>query len=188
MKTSTIAIAGLSATAFIAYCIYFDKKRRSHPDFKKKLLEKRKSEKHAAANKGKVVFPDLRNVAEVQQFFLQQVQLGEELLAAGQIDEGIDHLTNAVAVCGQPQQLLGVLQASLPPEVFAKLTENLSTIGERLATSPSMKGLQKPASSPKITELSEQSEKQAPAVSAAPSSPASSNNIVDVDELEWKWI
>ena len=28
--------------AVIGYCIYFDHKRRSHPDFKKKLREKRR--------------------------------------------------------------------------------------------------------------------------------------------------
>jgi len=31
--------AGVSATLFIGYCIYFDKKRHDDPDFKKKLRE-----------------------------------------------------------------------------------------------------------------------------------------------------
>lgn len=34
-----VALAGGLGLAFVGYCVYFDKKRRSHPDFKKKLLE-----------------------------------------------------------------------------------------------------------------------------------------------------
>ena len=32
-------IAGVCGTFFLGYCIYFDKKRRSDPQFKQKLLE-----------------------------------------------------------------------------------------------------------------------------------------------------
>lgn len=31
--------AGVSATLFIGYCIYFDKQRHNDPDFKKKLRQ-----------------------------------------------------------------------------------------------------------------------------------------------------
>ena len=61
----------------------------------------------------------------MQRFFLQEVQLGEELLASGDIDNGVDHLSNAVAVCGQPQQLLGVLQQTLPAQVFQLLIQRM---------------------------------------------------------------
>ncbi|QQP51774.1 Mitochondrial import receptor subunit TOM20 -like protein, partial [Caligus rogercresseyi] len=32
---------GLSAAAFLGYCIYFDRQRRTAPDFRQKLREKR---------------------------------------------------------------------------------------------------------------------------------------------------
>lgn len=35
-KTAIGIAAGLAGTLFIGYCIYFDKKRRSEPDYKKK--------------------------------------------------------------------------------------------------------------------------------------------------------
>ena len=38
-RNTALVIAGICGTAFIGYCIYFDKKRRSDPDFKKKLRE-----------------------------------------------------------------------------------------------------------------------------------------------------
>lgn len=51
----------------------------------------------------------------------------------------MDHLTNAIAVCGQPQQLLQVLQQTLPPPVFQMLLTKLPTISQvapPLAASP----------------------------------------------------
>ena len=61
--------------------------------------------------------PDFSEQEAVQRFFLQEVQLGEELLATGDIQNGVEHLSLAVAVCGQPHSLLSVLQQTLPPQV-----------------------------------------------------------------------
>ena len=36
LALATIAGAGI---CFVGYCIYFDRKRRSHPDFRKRLNE-----------------------------------------------------------------------------------------------------------------------------------------------------
>ena len=38
-KNLVAAVAGGVGLAFIGYCFYFDKKRRSDPDFKKKLRD-----------------------------------------------------------------------------------------------------------------------------------------------------
>lgn len=93
--------------------------------------------------------PDMRDYEAVQRFFIKEVQLGEELLAAGNnltkptrlywwphsddsgdIDNGIEHLSSAVAVCGQPQQLLQVLQQTLPPQVFHLLLQRLPIVSQ----------------------------------------------------------
>ena len=58
------------------------------------------------------------------------MELGEELLASGDLDGGIEHLANAVAVCGQPQHLLQVLQKTLPPQVFHLLIQRLPSVGQ----------------------------------------------------------
>lgn len=68
----------------------------------------------------------------VQRFFLQEIQLGEELLAAGDLENGVDHLGNAVAVCGQPNDLLQVLQQTLQPNVFHLLIQRLPAVAPRL--------------------------------------------------------
>jgi import receptor subunit TOM20 len=51
-------------------------------------------------------------------------------VSAGDYEKGVDHLTNAIAVCGQPQQLLQVLQQTLPPPVFQMLLTKLPTISQ----------------------------------------------------------
>uniref|UniRef100_A0A5F8HDL1 Mitochondrial import receptor subunit TOM20 homolog n=1 Tax=Monodelphis domestica TaxID=13616 RepID=A0A5F8HDL1_MONDO len=82
---------------FIGYCMYFDRKRWSDPNFKK-----------------------------------------QELLAQGEHEKGVDHLTNAIALCGQPQQLLQVLQQTLPPPVFQMLLTKLPTISQRIVSVQSL--------------------------------------------------
>ncbi|KAJ8665765.1 hypothetical protein QAD02_007427, partial [Eretmocerus hayati] len=58
------------------------------------------------------------------------VEMGEELLAQGDLEGGTEHLANAVAVCGQPHQLLQVLQTTLPPHVFHLLLQRLPATGQ----------------------------------------------------------
>ncbi|KAJ8956970.1 hypothetical protein NQ318_012134 [Aromia moschata] len=101
---------------------------------KKKLRQRRRAKK-AAASSGKhttTVFPDMKDHEAVQRFFLQEIQLGEELLAAGDLENGVDHLGNAVAVCGQPNDLLQVLQQTLQPNVFHLLIQRLPAVAPRL--------------------------------------------------------
>jgi len=138
LSKSALSIAAAGAgLAFVGYCIYFDHKRRSDPLFRTKLREKRKKARLNAKEQAKSnsQIPDLPDSESMQRFFLQEVQLGEELLATGDIENGVDHLSNAVAVCGQPQQLLQVLQTSLPPQVFQLLLLKLPIAGKRIAAS-----------------------------------------------------
>lgn len=133
-KTAIGIAAGVAGTLFLGYCIYFDHRRHSDPDFKKKLHERRRAKKNATGG-GKqknTVFPDMKDHEAVQRFFLQEIQLGEELLAAGDLENGVDHLGNAVGVCGQPNDLLQVLQQTLQPQVFHLLIQRLPAVAPRL--------------------------------------------------------
>ncbi|XP_073527566.1 mitochondrial import receptor subunit TOM20 homolog isoform X1 [Phyllobates terribilis] len=138
-KTSAIA-AGVCGALFLGYCIYFDRKRRNDPNFKNRLREKRRKLKLAKerAGQSRVKLPDLKDAEAVQKFFLEEIQLGEELLAQGDFEKGVDHLTNAIAVCGQPQQLLQVLQQTLPPQVFQMLLTKLPTISQRIGSAQNL--------------------------------------------------
>uniref|UniRef100_A0A2K5S933 Mitochondrial import receptor subunit TOM20 homolog n=1 Tax=Cebus imitator TaxID=2715852 RepID=A0A2K5S933_CEBIM len=120
-RNSAIA-AGVCGTLFIG---------RSDPNFKNRLREQRKKQKLAKETAGLSRLPDLKDAEAVQKFFLEEIQLGEELLAQGEYEKEIHHPTNAIAVCGQPQQLL---QQTLPPPVFQMLLTKLPTISQRIVS------------------------------------------------------
>ncbi|XP_037593740.1 mitochondrial import receptor subunit TOM20 homolog [Cebus imitator] len=115
-RNSAIA-AGVCGALFIGYCIYFDRKRRSDPNFKNRLRERRKKQKLAKERAG------------LSKFYVN---------LTGEYEKGVDHLTNAIAVCGQPQQLLQVLQQTLPPPVFQMLLTKLPTISQRIVSAQSL--------------------------------------------------
>lgn len=106
--------------------------------FKEKLRERRRKQKTSNEKSGMAKLPDLKDAEAVQKFFLEEIQLGEELLSQGEFEKGVDHLTNAIAVCGQPQQLLQVLQQTLPPPVFQMLLTKLPTISQRIISSQAL--------------------------------------------------
>ncbi|KAK5898917.1 mitochondrial import receptor subunit TOM20 homolog B [Pseudochaenichthys georgianus] len=136
-RSSALA-AGVCGALLVGYCIYFDKKRRSDPNFKNRLRQRRRKQQVATERAGMAKLPDLKDAEAVQKFFLEEIQLGEELLAQGDYEKGVDHLTNAIAVCGQPQQLLQVLQQTLPPPVFQMLLTKLPSISQRIVSAQSL--------------------------------------------------
>jgi len=127
-KSALGIAAGISGLLFVGYCVYFDRRRHSDPNFKKNLREKRKKNRQSRLAGTKI--PDLRTQDAVQKFFLSEVQLGEELLQQGDIDGAVEHLGSAIAVCGQPSHLLHIFQSTLPPQVFHILLQRLPMIGQ----------------------------------------------------------
>ena len=89
--------------------------------------------------------PDFNDQEAVQRYFLRQVQLGETLLAQGSLEEGVEHLGMAVAVCGQPHALLGVLQDTLPPQIYAMLVQNLDAAQRKVRAHAASTTLKKAA-------------------------------------------
>ena len=83
MNKSTIGlVAGICGGLFIGYCIYFDKKRRSDPNYKKKVLERRRKELEEKERKSELNI-NFNDPVEVQRVFLQELEQGEELLQQG---------------------------------------------------------------------------------------------------------
>uniref|UniRef100_UPI00398EE1DB mitochondrial import receptor subunit TOM20 homolog n=1 Tax=Pristiophorus japonicus TaxID=55135 RepID=UPI00398EE1DB len=126
-KTSAIAV-GICGALFVGYCIYFDRKRRNDPNFKKRLQERRRMQRQPTKGNGISGLPDQKDAEGMQAFFLEEIQLGEEFLSQGDYEIGVTHLSNAIAICGQPQQLLQVLQQSIPTPIFHLLLMKLSTV------------------------------------------------------------
>jgi mitochondrial import receptor subunit TOM20 len=72
----------------------------------------------------------------VQRYFLHEIQMGEALISQGDIANGVEHLANAVIVCGQPTQLLQVLQQTLPSEVFTLLIHRMREFQSEVSQAP----------------------------------------------------
>ncbi|VDD76341.1 unnamed protein product [Mesocestoides corti] len=125
-----LTLAGV-AVGFLGYCIYFDRKRRSDPEFRFKLAKRRKERALAAERSSMPVLPPLNDRRAVQKFFFDQIQLGEAALSTGSIDEGVQHFAFAI-VCSQSPQLLQVLQQSLSPAIFSKLVAALPGVQKPL--------------------------------------------------------
>nr|XP_006135315.1 TOMM20-like protein 1 [Pelodiscus sinensis] len=94
-----------------------------HITFTERRKEREKAREHDA---------EMKNIERVQEFFLQEVQLGEHWLSKGEHKKSVEHLTNAISVCAQPDQLLQVLHRTLPPQVFEMLMQRIPYIKQRL--------------------------------------------------------
>ncbi|XP_065184339.1 mitochondrial import receptor subunit TOM20 homolog [Sycon ciliatum] len=102
----------VAVSAFVGYCVYFDRKRRSHPDYKKNILIRRKTAKNE---------PDVGR----EKFFMQEVKQAEDCLMQGNFDDAIEHLVSALGVTANPTQVLGALSHSLPAPIFQALIQRL---------------------------------------------------------------
>ncbi|KAI8433528.1 hypothetical protein MSG28_015557 [Choristoneura fumiferana] len=125
---TTLGIAvGIAGTLFLGYCVYFDQQRRKDPLFKK-----------SSGNLSrKCMFTHANNITGRQNASKNASQ-GHTL--GGDLEAGVEHLGQAVAVCGQTQQLLGVLQQTMPAPIFHLLLKKLPEVSERLRASMKASG------------------------------------------------
>ncbi|CAD5207412.1 unnamed protein product [Bursaphelenchus okinawaensis] len=115
--------AGLGATAFLGYALYFDYRRTHAPDYKEAIRQKRKNAAKQRLDEP-LDLPNMSDPTAVQNFFLQEIQIGEELMGQGLEEEGIKHLCNAVVLCGQPDHLINIFRQTMS-EHFEKIVAEL---------------------------------------------------------------
>ncbi|KAH9419559.1 mitochondrial import receptor subunit TOM20 homolog B-like [Dermatophagoides pteronyssinus] len=117
--------------AFVAYCVYFDRKRRSAPDFKAKLKEKRLKAKRSKENSMESDIPLFTDPSELQPYFLKEVQASDDLLMNGDYEKAAFHLANATVVCAQKSEFLAMMQKTLPDPVFQMLLQYYHAANDR---------------------------------------------------------
>ncbi len=76
----------------------------------------------------------------VQQFFMKEIALGEQLMGLGDIENGVEHLANAVAVTAHKENLLSMLRQSLPDPIFRMLIERLPVVSAQMFSTYKMSG------------------------------------------------
>jgi len=121
------------ATGAVGWAIWYDRKRTSHPDYKKNLVEKRRSELIEKRKKEDPFYlvntiellpdKDINNPTAIQTFTMKMIQEGETLLEGGKQLEGCSYI--AVGLSYMPhqqfQQTLMQLQQGLPREIVMKI-------------------------------------------------------------------
>uniref|UniRef100_A0ABI7XZI4 Translocase of outer mitochondrial membrane 20 like n=1 Tax=Felis catus TaxID=9685 RepID=A0ABI7XZI4_FELCA len=127
VRTVLCLLAACGAVAFLGYCVYFDRKRRGDPAFRRRLRDKRRAQHQKAEGRGAQLWDPAKN-EKLQELFLQEVQMGELWLSRGDHRLGVEHLGNALLVCGQPEELLKVFKHTLPPKVFEMLLHKIPLI------------------------------------------------------------
>ncbi|XP_001963605.2 mitochondrial import receptor subunit TOM20 homolog B [Drosophila ananassae] len=128
---------GLGALMFLGYCVYFDRKRRSDPNYRRLVHERRHRQRlqtmrrHVADREQVAMALDPNDQAALELYFLSEMKTGEELISQGRLDEGLTHLANAIALCAQPTKLLEILQATFPECIFRPLVAKLLEMRQR---------------------------------------------------------
>ncbi|KAJ7228212.1 hypothetical protein GGX14DRAFT_412337 [Mycena pura] len=139
-RTGTIlTIAGVSVCGLIAYAVYFDFKRRTDSNFRKKLREQKKrvdkslaQSKEASATSNVVSDDELRDALKQiesepkpptqerrEHYFMSQVAMGEQLVARGETFHLPAALSfyRALLVYPSPPELLGIYRKTVPEDV-----------------------------------------------------------------------
>jgi hypothetical protein len=66
---------------------------------------------------------------------MSEITLGEQLMGLGDIENGVEHLANAVAVTAHKENLLNVLRGTLPDPIFKLLVERLPEVSRKIYNS-----------------------------------------------------
>lgn len=130
LNFKTLGIA--CGAGFLAYCIYFDNKRRNAPDYKQKVRERREEDRKAREKREEIELPSLDDKQACEQFFVRQLEIGDELIHAGDTDRAAIHMSHAVAFCPQPEQFLKYLRGALPQGTYEQIIDGLVPINKRL--------------------------------------------------------
>uniref|UniRef100_A0A6G1SCW0 Mitochondrial import receptor subunit TOM20 B n=1 Tax=Aceria tosichella TaxID=561515 RepID=A0A6G1SCW0_9ACAR len=124
-------IGGACAAGFVAYCLYFDHKRRKAPDYRERVKERRERIKRAQ-QQDDIELPPENDREAIEKFFVKEIELGEESIQKGDIDMAVKHFSYGVIFCPQPQNLLKYMREALPTSAYTKLVENLPIANQRV--------------------------------------------------------
>ena len=131
MANMSHIVGAACGVGLLAYCVYFDHKRRSAPDYREKVIARRERQKKARENED-IELPASEDKDAVERFFVKEIEIGEELMQAGEIDRAVKHLSYAVVFCPQPQNLIQYLKEALPSSAYTKLIEQVAVANKRV--------------------------------------------------------
>ncbi|KAF3936281.1 hypothetical protein ABW19_dt0207125 [Dactylella cylindrospora] len=153
MQASQIITASaVTAVALtLAYAIYFDHRRRHDPEFRKQLARERR--RHAKAQKAAIEAESENQKAQLREavqraneegyptdveeretYFMNEVAMGEQLLAGGE-SKAVDAALcfyKALRVYPDPKNLVGIYEKTVPKNVLDILAQAIAFGGSGL--------------------------------------------------------
>jgi import receptor subunit TOM20 len=133
LPKNAVFAAGICGAVFVGYCVYFDRKRRSDPDFKRKLKERRVLKKLQEESKTGIKFPTQVDEASINSFIFEQLQMGEDLLIEGSMEEAARHLAYGIIAGGRPMEMLDVMRQTVPPPIIDMIGSQLPKASQDFA-------------------------------------------------------
>ncbi|KAI7690036.1 Mitochondrial import receptor subunit TOM20 -like protein [Sarcoptes scabiei] len=125
LMTNSLSIC---AVAFLAYCVYFDRKRRSDPNFKAKLKQTAKRSKD---NDDDLDVPIFTSNEEKQAYFVNQIKKAEMMLQSGEYEKAVIHFAKAGVVSGSKKEFFDMIQKNLPSPLFSMTAQCYAVINQR---------------------------------------------------------
>ncbi|KAH8106022.1 MAS20-domain-containing protein [Cristinia sonorae] len=194
-RTSTLfTIAGVTALGgLVAYAVYFDYKRRTDDDFRRKLRKEKKKAKSLKSDTeaAQTIKPEQiraallkvrdealpTSVDEKEQYFLASVDAGERLCGQGpmfQLEAALSFY-RALRVYPSPVDLVMIYQKTVPPPVFKIVMDMMQLDVSEPPASP------KSAPSKPRSTTSEEGEETSPTRTGPPSETSSQewDNVTD---------
>merc|ERR1712050_282915 len=183
---------GLAATAFVGWAVWYDKRRRSRPDYKKNLVEKRKNELIEERKKNDPSYyvneiplcTTPTSQQQIQIYTMQNIQKGEEFLEVQEYQKGAAYIACGLAYMPEQMYLatLQQLAQGLPPQVV-KLVRECGLVARPRAKKQQMefmfKKQEKSALSQGDAKIQEVSEVQAEKIEKEESKPIEEPEDVD---------
>ncbi|CEQ40147.1 SPOSA6832_01741 [Sporobolomyces salmonicolor] len=173
-----LAATGVLAAATVGYAVYFDYRRRNDAGFRRKLLKQHKKLEKTAkyqqeagkeqiqnalrraialANAEKVTMATVPETAEgKEQFFMEQVALGEQLAARSPEF----YVASAISFYKALKELIMIYQKTQPPAVFDLVMELISLEINAAASAASARSSSASGTEPLLEEIDEKDRKE----------------------------
>ncbi|TDG39285.1 hypothetical protein AWZ03_014292 [Drosophila navojoa] len=151
---------GTASVIILGYCMYFDRKRRLDPAYRRKVHERRQRDalemlKYRLIRDSDWALNDIMCDSSacmtLERCFLDEIERGEVLITQGDISDGLGHLANAIMMCAQPTPVLHTLKESLPDRVFMPLIMKLHELQSYEATTASSSNKEDSTSCPDLS-------------------------------------
>ncbi|EDW06254.1 mitochondrial import receptor subunit TOM20 homolog B [Drosophila mojavensis] len=152
---------GTASAIILAYCMYYDRKRRLDPAYRRKVHERRQRDeiemlKYRLIRDSEWALSDFMCDSSaymtLERCFLDEIKVGEVLITQGNISDGLSHLANAIMMCAQPTPVLHTLKESLPDRVFMPLIMKLHELQSYEGTSTSSSNKEDSSSYPDFSQ------------------------------------